>query len=60
MKTRPYITERLLMGRKESNKTEKPVMVRVLSDQSLNIDQLVRVLYFGLWFMVVCDQSVSP
>ena len=35
-------------------------MVRVLSDQSLNIDQLVRVLYFGLWFMVVRDQSVSP
>ena len=30
-KTRPFITERLLMGRKESNQTNKHIVLKVLS-----------------------------
>ena len=46
--TRHHACDVIVLSRK------KPVMVRVLSDQSVNIDQLVRVLYFGPCF-VLCS-----
>ena len=45
-KTRPFITERLLMGRKESNKTNK-----IIIKLCIHLQQFAVVL-FGLIFFV--------
>ena len=38
-KTRPFVTERLLMGCKESNHTNKPVLLRFEEKHQANIPQ---------------------
>ena len=47
-KTRPFITERLLMGRKESNQTKKQTRVQPRFDTTLQL---------GLKYMLVCFVS---
>ena len=42
-KTRPYITERLLMGRKESNQTNKSCIPSKVINQKKQIDNLAKI-----------------
>ena len=40
-KTRPFVTERLLMGRKESNQTNKSTKTYVMGTQKNRLDETV-------------------
>ena len=53
-KTRPFITERLLMGRKESNQTNKSNKMLWPAAYTFVVDLHVSDLYFGHQLLMVC------
>ena len=53
-KTRPFITERLLMGRKESNQTNKQTISKVAFIMSFSLRQELHPLYYH-YELSICD-----
>ena len=45
-KTRPYITERLLMGRRESNQAKKTLEKLVNFNQVCNNSRIINVIFY--------------